>query len=69
VSPEKLHTIRSALSLQGELKMTFTKMGLGKFADHMASEAMDMIMMSDVVRPEIGAIYKEISEQATKETL
>ncbi len=49
--------------------MTFTKMGLGKFADHMASEAMDMIMMSDVVRPEIGAIYKEISEQATKETL
>ena len=47
--------------------MAFTKMGLGELADHMASEAMHMLMISDVVRPEIGEIYKEIAEQTVGE--
>lgn len=65
MSPEKLETIRSALKLQGDLKMQFLKMRLGEqVADLLATEIMDQVLKSDVVKPEIKAIYEEIGREA-----
>lgn len=63
MSPEKLATIQSALQLQGDIKVTLIKAGIGeKNSDTLASILMDQVLKSDAIRPEIGAIYKELED-------
>lgn len=64
MTPEKRAVIQSALKLQGDLKIKFMELRVGsEIADRMASYVMHEVLTSDVVKPEIRAIYQELDDE------
>ena len=61
MTPEQRTTVHAALKLQGDIKMYLLSLGFGLRADDISCEVMDMVMLSDAVKPEIKTIYEDLA--------